>query len=257
MDAMKTHLFFLFFVFALFLAFLVGGIPEGGGSAWAQTVSSSRTMSLVKPSSAEDVGLLFYKVSGARPDFGLIIRQTRAYREMNATERMKVLESETGRLSAKFNSLDAKSSVIVIRAAVEMVLTLDPPNKKYTMDIKYPSTGTIFFPYEFSGRPIAVLADGIENFESVALNSQEAFKASRHEGRRTVTMVLELKPLSGSYKEPVTLEGTRHYPLLAQIGYIGFFSQNMEEVWSWKAPWHTFSGDEGVLMLRPTQRSVR
>ncbi len=185
MDAMKTHLFFLFFV--LVLAFLVGGIPEGGGSAWAQTVSSSRTMSLVKPSSAEDVGLLFYKVSGARPDFGLIIRQTRAYREMNATERMKVLESETGRLSAKFNSLDAKSSVIVIRAAVEMVLTLDPPNKKYTMDIKYPSTGTIFFPYEFSGRPIAVLADGIENFESVALNTQEALKASRHEGRRTAT----------------------------------------------------------------------
>lgn len=255
MDAMKTHLFFLFFV--LVLAFLVGGMPEGGGSAWAQTVSSSRTMSLVKPSSAEDVGLLFYKVSGARPDFGLIIRQTRAYREMNATERMKVLESETGRLSTKFNSLDAKSSVIVIRAAVEMVLTLDPPNKKYTMDIKYPSTGTIFFPYEFSGRPIAVLADGIENFESVALTSQEALKASRHEGRRTVTMVLELKPLSGSYKNPIMLEGARHYPLLAQIGYIGFFSQNMEEVWSWKAPWHTFTGDEGILMLRPTQRSGR
>lgn len=39
------------------------------------------------------------------------------------------------------------------------------------------------------------------------------------------------------------LEGARHYPLLAQIGYIGFFSQNMEEVWSWKAPWHTFTGD--------------
>ncbi len=255
MDAMKTRLFLSFFVF--FFVFLAGGLPEVGGLAWAQTVPSSRTMSLVKPSSAEDVGLLFYKVSGARPDFGLIIRQTRAYREMNATERMKILESETGRLSTKFNSLDAKASVLVIRAAVEMVLTLDPPNKKYIMEIKYPSTETIFFPYEFSGRPIAVLADGIENFESIALNEQEALKASRHEGRRTVTMVLELKPLSGSYKDSIMLEGARHYPLLAQIGYIGFFSQNMEEIWSWKAPWHTFTGDEGVLMLRPTQRSGR
>lgn len=255
MDAMKTRSFFSFFI--LFVSLLVGGVLGGSSLAWAQTVSSSRTMSLVKPSSAEDVGLLFYKVSAARPDFGLIIRQTRAYREMNPTDRMKILEGETGRLSTKFNSLDAKKSVIVIRAAVEMVLTLDPPNKKYTMDIKYPSTGTIFFPYNFSGRSIAVLADGIENFESVALTSQEALKASRHEGRRTVTMVLELNPVSASYKDPVILEGTRHYPLLAKIGYIGFFSQNMEEVWSWKAPWHTFTGDEGVLMLRPSQGSGR
>lgn len=248
MDAMKTRFFFSIFLF------LVAFCPAGERfQVWAQTVSSSRAVSLVKPSSTEDVGLLFYKVSGARPDFGLIIRQSPTYRKLSSPDRLKILEGETERLRVKFNSLDAKRSRVVIRTAVEMVLTLDPPNQKYTMDIKYPSTGTVFFPYDFSGRSIAVLADGIENFESVAMTNQEALKASRHEGRRTVTMVLELRPLSASYKDPVTLEGMRYYPLLTQIGYIGFFSQNMEEIWSWKAPWHSFNGDGGVLMLRPPQ----
>lgn len=243
---MKTHL-------VLGLLIVLAGIVLGGGKILAQSLSQTRILSLVKPTTTEDVGLIFLKLAAAKPDFGVLIRQTRAYKETKPAERSRILAEETSRLSGKFGALDAKASTIVIRTAMEMNLVIDPAAANYALSLKFPESDVTYFPYDFLGRQIAVVADGIENFKTIALTKEEAAKSLRHEGRRTVTMVLELKPVSANNKAPMTFDGVRYHLMLTKIGYIGFFTQNMEEVWSWKAPWHEVSSRGSLLKPHPSQ----
>ncbi len=239
-------------VLALIITLTCG--PIGGLSpAYAATTNQH---ALSAASSNEEVTLLFLKMAKLRDvEMEELVRKSEKYRRTPLAEQPVLLQAEVNRLSREFAIINPLTSNIVIRVPVKAYFNNDLNGKGASLTIKYPSKGLTYFPYYYGGLPIAVIVNGIENFQTILLSEEERQAvAASFTLDSTATLVLELKPLSADIRNPMTLDNQRQFPFLCDIGYIGLINNQTDEIWSWQADWNKNRNKASTLMnLAPSK----
>lgn len=208
------------------------------------------------PSTTEEVTLLFLKMAKLRDvQMEELVKKSEKYRRTQQAEQPAFLQSEVNRLSREFAIINPLTSNIVVRVPVRAYFNNELKGKGGSLTIKYPSSGMTYFPYYYGGLPIAVIVNGIENFQTIILSEEERqIAAATFSLDGSVTLVLELKPLSVDIRNPMTLDGQKQFPFLCDIGYIGLLNNQTDEIWSWQADWNKERNKASSLMnLAPSK----
>lgn len=201
----------------------------------AEFIKYDKARLLSYPTSEEEIVLGFIKLANiTSPEFQKMIVKTDKYKATPAQERASYLQSEMMRINKKFNTLNPKRNGILIRIGVN-VLFQNMADRQSFLDVKFPSNGLVYFPYYYGGLPVAVLVNGIEDFQKIYLTDEERQQvASVIDPTSDATLILDLRPVSASVKHPVTLDGELQYPLLCDIVYIGLHNKESDQVWAWQ-----------------------
>lgn len=212
---------------------------------------------LATPSTTEEVTLLFLKMAKLRDiEMSELVMKSERYRKTPQAEQPVYLQSEVNRLSREFSIINPLTSNIVVRVPVKAYFKNDLKGGA-SLTIKYPSQGLIYFPYYYGGLPIAVIVNGIENFQTIALSEEErqaVVATFTLDG--SATLVMDLKPLSADIRNPMTLDNQKQFPFLCDIGYIGLLNNQTDEIWSWSADWNKNRTKASTLMsLAPSKSS--
>lgn len=237
------------FVFALVLL-SVAGIAQNSSVALAQEDDQMTSFALKKPSSAQDVAVLFFRLAGIAPKFGEMLRLDPAVQQLPLEEQGSFIEKKKLELDVQYANLDPKKSPIIIRSAVRV---WPVHGKTPGLKIELPKTEIPYFPYSPFGQSIAVIPDNLDSYAFVPLSKTElAIAAAKIDLGGVSTLVLALQPITADMKTPVVLDSLPQWPLLTDIGYFGLYNKRLQAIWSEKAPWFTGAQDD-LINLRATK----
>ncbi|HPQ50047.1 MAG: hypothetical protein KDJ26_06350 [Alphaproteobacteria bacterium] len=235
---------------ALFVTTLSIAIPL---TAHAEVVEIDKSKLFDFASNDEDVGLSFLKLAGVvNPEFEKLVVRTDKYKSMLPSDQKNFIAMEVVRLNNRYATFNPQSEGILIRIAVKVYFKDAPEGKQAKLEIKFPSQGMVYFPYFYAGIPVAVLPNGIENFDTIVLSEEEkAIVAATLDPIPDATLILSLKPISADFKTPIMMDGERQFPILCDIGYIGIHNRNTDQVWAWG------SGDSVSGRKKPLMEIVK
>lgn len=187
------------------------------------------------PSTEEDVALSFLKMAKvAKPEFDQLILKTDKYKMLDEKDKSTFLETEVLRLKARYLAINPETSNLLLRVAVKAYFIDSPEGQQGLLQIKFPSEGMAYFPFYYGGLPVALIPDGIENFQSVLLSETEKdIVASTLDPVPEATLILDLQPVSADIRHPMMLDGAKQFPLLCKITYIGLHNRDTNQVWAW------------------------
>lgn len=191
-----------------------------------------------KASTPYEVGMIYYKIGAAKPNFEDWIKTDRNYLREESNKQAAMMMTEKVRLNRNYEELDIKNAYIKIRTTVEARLGKSKLGKP-VLNITFaePANKTVYFPYPVGDRTIAVIPNGLEIYQQIPLTKdQEAFLGSKLDPSGRTTMVLEIVPIVADLAKPTVMDGVPQWLLLGEIGYIGFYNNLMETVWSLQAP---------------------
>ena len=213
---------------------------------------------LTKPSSNSDVAMIFYRLIKQKPPFDLWIKKNPAYMALPPAERESAAATELNRLETAYRSIDGTSTSIIVRVAVKVKIKtakgamLGQPGQK-RLNITFPVSGSVYFPYIVPERTIAVIPNGIELYEEIAITDDEA-KAiqSRMDLSGNTTLVMEIAPKIADGSKPMAMDGVKQWLLFGEIGFIALYNNYLEMLWSYQAPSYKVQGQDALLNLRAT-----
>jgi hypothetical protein len=232
----------LFGCCALILGFLV--IPAVAGAAERGDVS------LTPASSSTDVGMVFYKMIGAQPDFDSWVTSESRYRNAPPDQQAGLLATERTKLEIAFNALDVKKTPLVVRTAVNLKIASIPGDTKRNLEVTFPAEGNVYFPYTVGGQNISIIPNGIDLYRRIPLTSAEAASIQgRLNYNGSATMVVEIVPVKADGSQPMRLDGIDQWLMIGEIGFIGFYNNSLEVVWSFHAPWYIRKGQQDLFNL--------
>lgn len=244
-----------------FPALLVLALALTGGFSAVQA-SGSRGLTqdhLTRPSTAQDVGLLFYRMTNQTPPYDLWIKDRPGFDKLAPMDQDKFAATELPRLEREFISTAPETTPIVVRSAVklriEAVKRAGPGSlPKNVLRIDYPVSGNVYFPYPLPERTIAVIPNGIELYREIPLTEDEA-KAirARLDINGNATLVLEIVPRMADGTKPMKLDGIDQWLMFGELGYIALYNNYIDLLWSYQAPSYTLKGQDTLLNLRPDQ----
>lgn len=220
---------------AFFMLLCAGWALCAAFPATAEVVEIDRAKLFALPVADEDVALTFLKMTGVRnPEFDKLVKRTEQYRNKEERDRSGFLDSEEARLQAKYLAMRPETDRLIIRVEVKVYFIDAPQGRQAKLEIKFPSKGLIYFPFYYGGIPVAVLPNGIEDFQTLLLSETEKdIAAATLDPVPEATLVLELKPVSADLNNPLVLDGEKQFPLLCDIEYIGIHNRNTDQVWAW------------------------
>lgn len=204
--------------------------------ASAEFIKYDKERLMTYPTTSEDVVLDLIKLAKIQsPEFEKMIVRTDKYRATPDGEKAGYLQDEMLRLNKKFLTLDPQKKGILVRVGVKVYFE-NMPDRPPSLTIKFPSEGLIYFPYYYGGLPVALLVNGIEDFQKIALTEEERQQvASVINATTDATLVLDLKPVGASVSKPLTIDGEQQFPLLCDISYIGIHNRESDQVWAWQS----------------------
>ncbi|HNQ91373.1 MAG TPA: hypothetical protein PKI93_00405 [Alphaproteobacteria bacterium] len=201
----------------------------------AEFVKYDKAKVLAYPTTPEEIILDFVKLANiTSPEFQNMVVKTEKYKAIPENERASYLQVEMMRLNKKFNTLNPRKNGILIRIGVKVMFD-NMADRQSSLTIQFPSEGLVYFPYYYGGLPVAVLVNGIEDFQKIYLTGEERQQvASVIDPTSDSTLILDLRPVSASVTQPVMLDGEPQYPLLCDIVYIGIHNKESDQVWAWQ-----------------------
>lgn len=186
------------------------------------------------PSSNEDIGIAFLKTTNNFPDFGLIVKETEAYKKLNPVAQENYVSKATGRLQNNFIGFSPQKSDLIIRVKVN-VLFEKLANGEGVMKIRTFPDDPVYFPFYFAKYPIALIIKDMELFRELRLDKADTdIVYSRLSLSGDATLLLQLYVLAADDQKPMILDNIPQYPLLAEIGYIGLLNGRAEQIWAWR-----------------------
>lgn len=187
-----------------------------------------------KPSTNDEVGIAFLKTAGIMPDFKKAVETSAAFKALSLAEQPNFLVLQQNKLNTAYLAFSPKKSDLIIRMKVNATFRRESDGTAI-MRIKPPTDGQIYFPFFFANYPIALIVNGIENFQDVVLSKEEGdIVYSRLALNGTATLLLQLYPTAADATTPMALDNVSQYPLLADIGYIGLLNRDADQIWAWK-----------------------
>lgn len=195
-----------------------------------------RMSDLEKPSTAHEVALLYYKMNNIKPDFENWIRNDNRYLGAQNNQRAALMMTEKTRLSRNYDELNLRSAYLKMR--VQVLASVSRSKLGATiLQVEFPGKGAVYFPYTVGGENISVIPNGIDIYREIPITPDQAtyLQAKLDPSGRT-TMVLEIVPVTADNKQQMLLDDTAQWLLLGEIGYISFYNNLMENVWSFQAP---------------------
>lgn len=208
---------------------------------------------LNKPSSNYDIGMMFYKLSGKRPDFVQWIQSESRYKTATPAQQQSLL-GRVSDLQLTYEGLDPKRVPLVIRVPLRLTLEKVRGTGKDVLVIEFPSDGDVYFPYVVNGQPIAVIPNGIDVYRRIPVTPTEADNLRIHTDPGGMsTMVLELQAVSADAKTPMVLDNVPQWLMIGEINSLAFYNGRLETLWAFQSP--TVAARESELMsLRPTKK---
>ncbi len=237
-----------FACFSLIAALIL--VPAISTPSYAQ----EQQLSLSPPTSNYQVGMTFYKVIKRQPNFEDWIKADTRYIQASPEMRDKILRDEVQKMETEFNAFDPKKNPIVIRTAVQVNIKPGKEAGKKTLEVQFMGAGPIYFPYLVADQNISIIPNGIDLYRSIPLSEQEANKMqSRIDYSGMVTMVIEIVPTAAEGRRPTTLDGVPQWLMIGEIGFLGFFNNYLQEVWSSQAPGYIRKDQHDIFGLHGTQ----
>lgn len=205
-------------------------------------------------SSARDVAMLFYKMTGQTPDFVMWAKKTPAYRNAREIHKQDVLKNKSLELELKFNKLEPEEQIIRISTLIPTDVDYkvkDPERRGIYID--WPFEEVPYFPYVYDGLNIAVIADGLENYKFIKLDEPAAkFVAAHKSPGHDTRVVIELLPVAADGEKPLSLDNHRQWPILGKIARLELLNRDNVPLWQYKADWYWT--DEGSRLLKLYKR---
>jgi len=202
--------------------------------AHAEIVSYDRQLIAKKPSTNDEIGIAFLKVTGNFPDFSKVVEDTDIYKNLNPLAQPDYKDKMTRQLQSSFVSYTPRTSDLIVRVGVN-VLFQKLANGEGVMKLKTFPNDPIYFPFYFAKYPIAMIVKDMENFREIHLSREETdLVYTRLSLSGDATLLLQLYALDASDKKPMLLDNIAQYPMLAEIGYIGLLNRQAEQIWAWK-----------------------
>lgn len=222
--------------------------------AWTSPEASAGSplggLSLTPASSNTEVGMVFYKMVGARPDFDSWITSEPRYLTAAPEQRAEILAEERRKLEIAFNALDVRKSPLVIRTAVKLQISAPSGQAKRTLEVKFPAEGDIYFPYKVANQNITIIPNGVDLYRHIPLSNTEAASIQgRLAYNGSATMVLEIIPVKADGAAPMKLDGVDQWLMMGEIGFIGLYNNSLEVIWSYQAPWFTRKNRQDLFSL--------
>lgn len=216
----------------------------------ATGVAFAQGGSLTPASTPFDVGLIFYKMINRQPDFAAWVKDTPAYIQAPPENQPKMIAGEVSKLEGKFKTLDPKQSAVVVRTSVRITVKTKSGDTKKYIEIVFPSQSAVYFPYVLGGQNISVIPNGIDLYRKIPLTETEATAvSSRIDYNEMATMVVEIVPTKAEGRGPVMLDSVRQWLMIGEIGYIGFYNNYLDEIWSSQAPGYVRKGGQKIFNL--------
>lgn len=203
--------------------------------ARADIVPYDRQIILRKASTTEEVGIAFLKTTNNFPDFNKVVEGTDAYQKLDPLAQADYRAREVGKLQSAYLAYSPKKSSLMVRLGVRANFH-QAADGTATLDFAPPQNGPLYFPYLFAGYAIALIPNGIDLFQHLDLNVDEAQIVYGRLGLDgAATLLLQLFPVAADDQTPVMMDNIPQYPLLAEIGYIGLINERGEQIWAWKS----------------------
>lgn len=188
------------------------------------------------PSSSEEVGTAFLKMSGNFPDFSAVVKSSDAYKDLNPLAQEDLLNKSTNRLQNNFMNFNPKKSDLIVRVPVN-ILFKRLANGEGVLKIRTFPNDPVYLPYTFAKYPIAMIIKDMELFRELRLDRADTdIVYSRLSLSGDSTLLLQLYAIAADDKKTVMLDGVPQYPLLTEIGYIGLLNSQAEQIWAWRNP---------------------
>ncbi len=247
------------------ILFLLGVLALSAASSSPSLATGGRGIpqdNYARPSSWQDIGMMFYKLIGGTPPFDVWIDTSPAYLKMNVEEQTRFKDAELPRLRAAFARLDLSRTPIVVRASVRTEIVSKPatvPGQPPVNMIKidFAPDRSVYFPYLVAGQTIAVIPNGIDLYREIPLTDREATAIrARHDVGGMTTLVLEISPRIADGRAPVMMDGESQWLLIGEIGFIGLYNSSAEVLWSYQAPGYMMQGQDALLKLRPDGATI-
>ena len=202
---------------------------------------------LMPPTSTRDVFFLFSKLSGRDPQIENRVKATKEYGAAGIADRNK-FSGTISELQSAYLETKAENAVIVVRTAVNIHINTDTKTLNATLSGIDMPNARIYFPYRWYGADVAVIPDVIEPYMDVPLSQEETEDAAAKNGSNRATMVVELKPVKADGKTQMNLDGVNQWLLLGHVVGVTYYSQDLQEIWSWKDKNYRRSSRESQLI---------
>lgn len=202
----------------------------------SQRVPYDRALISKLPSTSDDVGIAFLKMSNNFPDFSAIVKESDTYKKADPLSQADYLSKATNKLQNAFITFSPKKSDLIIRVKVN-ILFRKLPNGEGTMVLKTFPDDPVYFPFTFSKYPIAMIIQDMELFREIHLDKADTdIVYSRLSLSGDATLLLQLYAVAADDRKPILLDNIPQYPLLTDIAYIGFLNAQAEQIWAWRNP---------------------
>ncbi|OFW87549.1 MAG: hypothetical protein A3J37_00215 [Alphaproteobacteria bacterium RIFCSPHIGHO2_12_FULL_45_9] len=232
-----------------------------GSFAGAQAddrVPYDRALITKLPSTTEDVGIAFLKMSNNFPDFSAIVKDSKAYTALNPLAQQDYLSKMTGKLQNSYVTFSPNKNDLIVRVKVN-ALFKKLPNGEGVLKIRTFPSDPVYFPFYFAKYPIAMIVQGMELFREIHLDKADTDVVySRLSLSGDATLLLQLHVLAADDRKTITLDNIPQYPLLTEISYIGLLNAQTEQIWAWRNPKLTSrnaSGAKALVDMVPADKS--
>ncbi len=209
-------------------------------------VPYDRALMTKLPSTNDDIGIAFLKMSNNFPDFGAVVKDSDTYKALNPLAQEDYLTKASGRLQNNFLLFSPKKTDLIIRMKVNVLFNkLD--NGEGVLKIRTFPTDPVYFPFYFAKYPIALIVKDMELFRELHLDKADTdIVYSRLSLSGDATLLLQLYAVAANDKKTVMLDNIPQYPLLTEIGYIGLWNAKAEQIWAWRNPKLSGGNNGGV-----------
>lgn len=232
------------------------------------TAQQART----KPFDAENVVIAFYKTGGAKPNFTKWVTDREPYLTTAVAIRPEIMERELARLNKEYNDFDPARDLIVIQtSAIAKVFQesdpLDTEKKTTFLDLSFRVGDADYFPYDFMDERFAVIPKDLATHMKPQLqNEQFAYMKDILKEGRSVTMVIELRPVRAVMDEPFDMDGTGggvnkkdgkgQWMFLTDIATLSIWTKAGSMLWEYTAPWYITPMRDSLLNLHTEKRTA-
>lgn len=210
------------------------GQSTGQVTGMTQRVTYDRALITRLPSTTEDVGIAFLKMSDTFPDFEKVVEDSDAYKTLNPLAQQDYKVKTVNRLQTNFMTFQPKKSDLIIRVKVTTMFKKLPTGESIVTLKTFPND-PVYFPFYFAKYPIALVVKNMENFRELHLDKTDTdIVYNRLSLSGDATLLLQLYPIAANDTKPILLDNVPQYPMLAEIGYIGLLNSRAEQIWAWR-----------------------
>lgn len=187
-------------------------------------------------SSAERIGMMFFKMAGIQPDFEPWAPKTIRSQRVPEYDRYLVALQELSRLQNEYENL-TNGDPIIIRSVVD-VSEYSPQQE--ILFLKQITSRTLF-KYDAHGLPIVLLAKGLDRFSQIKLPPKEAdYFLNKLQGRDKAKLQIKVIPERVEPERPVDLNDGTYYPMIVNVAEFSLWTNDNDDpaqMWVYRAPW--------------------